>query len=70
MKEYKSSLARLMRFFERSRDGWKAKAVEKQKTIERLKDDVRKKDEGRDYWKTKAKSAEKAIRELEEKLSQ
>ncbi len=69
MKEYKSSLSRLMQFFETSRDGWKAKAAEKQKTIERLKGEVRKKNESRDYWKAKAKRAEKAVRELEEKLS-
>ena len=69
MKEYKSSLTRLVRLFEKSRDGWKAKAAEKQKTIDRLKGDVRKKAESRDYWKTKAKKAEKAVRELEEKLS-
>ncbi len=69
MKEYKSSLARLVRFFEKSRDGWKAKSADKQKVIDRLKDGVRTKSESRDYWKAKAKNAEKRVRELEEELS-
>ncbi len=60
MKENKRSQNRRRRLAEKSRDNWKAKAVERRKIIKRLQIEARDKGASRDYWKQRAKKAEEA----------
>lgn len=54
-KEYRSPLPKLVRLFERSRDGWKAKCC-KLKQLTRIQDGrVRSLERSLDQWKEKAK---------------
>src|SRR5436190_357028 len=49
--EYKSSPARLVRLFRRSRDNWKQRAADKQRALKKLRITVRDLSESRDHWK-------------------
>ena len=63
MKIFKTAADRLVRYFEKSRDAWKARALQKQQQVRSLEVRVRDLSISRDYWKKKAKEAEKAQRE-------
>jgi hypothetical protein len=63
MKIFKTATNRLVRYFEKSRDAWKARALKKQQQLRDLEIKVRDLSASRDYWKKKAKEAEKAQRE-------
>lgn len=63
MKENNGLLKQQKRLAEKSRDNWKAKAMERRKTIKRLQIEVRDKGWSRDYWKQRAKRAESALQE-------
>jgi len=74
-REYKSPVRKLARFFEKSRDQWKAKCREAKATIKRLKSRIRFLEESRDRWKQRAKELERELdeakareRKLEEEL--
>lgn len=60
-KTYKSPLRKLVRFFERSRDQWKAKCMEAKATAKGLKHRVRYLEESKEEWKTKAKQLEQEL---------
>jgi histidinol-phosphate/aromatic aminotransferase/cobyric acid decarboxylase-like protein len=60
-KPYKSSLRKLVRFFERSRDQWKAKCLEAKATAKGLKHRIRYLEQSKKQWKTKAKELEKEL---------
>jgi len=63
MKGYKSSTSRLARFFEKSRDRWRANAAEKQRKVRALETRVRDLERSRTKWKERAQEAEQAVRE-------
>lgn len=65
MKDYKISDNRLARFFEKSRDQWRAHAAEKQKKLRALETRVRDLERSRAKWKERAQQAEQAIIEDE-----
>ena len=65
MKDYKISDNRLARFFEKSRDQWRARAAEKQKKLRALETQVRDLERSRVRWKERALQAEQAIVEDE-----
>jgi len=67
MKIFKTATDRLARYFEKSRDAWKAKALQKQQKLRALEIKVRDLSISRDYWKKKAKEAEKAQCETSKK---
>jgi hypothetical protein len=67
MKIFKTATDRLVRYFEKSRDAWKARALQKQQQLRALEIKVRDLSVSRDYWKKKAKEAEKAQRETSKK---
>ena len=67
MKIFKTATDRLVRYFEKSRDAWKARALRKQQQLRALEIKVRALSASRDYWKKKAKEAEKAQRETSKK---
>jgi septal ring factor EnvC (AmiA/AmiB activator) len=60
-KPYKSSLRKLVRFFEKSRDQWKAKCLEAKATAKGLKHRIRYLEQSKAEWKTKAKELEKEL---------
>lgn len=59
--EYKSSLRKLVKFFQESRDKWKARSNDKQKRIDFLETKVKDLRLSRDHWKQKAKELEKSL---------
>ena len=65
MKEYKSSVNRLMGIFQQSRENWKQKALVKQKKLRALQIKVRYLSTSRERWKTRAKEAEKQLSQLQ-----
>ena len=58
---FKSSSARLARLFRRSRDLWKQRAADKQRTIKRLRITVRDVTDSRAYWKAKAQRLQQQL---------
>lgn len=69
MKIFKTATDRLVRYFEKSRDAWKARALQKQQQLRSLEIKVRDLSISRDYWKKKVKEAEKAQHKTSKKES-
>ena len=74
-KVYKSPVRKLARFFEKSRDQWKAKCRKAKMTIKQLKSRVRFLEESRERWKNRAQELKDQVkqkdvkeRELKERL--
>jgi hypothetical protein len=68
-KAYRSPMRKLLRFFERSRDGWKRKRQEAKVVTRRLSNRVRKLEASRDLWKERAKHGQQELRRLREELA-
>jgi chromosome segregation ATPase len=66
-KVYKSPVRKLARFFEKSRDQWKAKCREAKKTIKHLENRVRFLEESRARWKSRAQELETRVKQMEVK---
>jgi septal ring factor EnvC (AmiA/AmiB activator) len=66
---YKSPTGKLFRFFEKSRDGWKAKCKELNANLKKEQNQVRAVEKSRAKCRSKAESASKRIRELEHQLA-
>jgi predicted nucleic acid-binding Zn-ribbon protein len=66
---YKSPTYKLLAFFEKSRDKWKAKCLEAKRENRSLKYCLAKMTEKRDRWKAKARDLEKRLRELEKRFA-
>ncbi|MFO1431630.1 MAG: hypothetical protein U1F76_16070 [Candidatus Competibacteraceae bacterium] len=60
---FKTATDRLVRYFEKSRDAWKARALQKQQQLRYLEIKIRDLSVSPDYWEKKAKEVEKAQRE-------
>ena len=60
-KEYKSPRRKLVKFFERSRDQWKAKSAEAEATVKRQKNRIRYLEASKEKWKRKAIELEKEL---------
>lgn len=60
-KEYKSPRRKLVRFFERSRDQWKAKSTDAKAMVKRLKNRIRYLEASKEKWKSKAIELEKEL---------
>ena len=61
MAEFLSSHARLAKFFQKSRDAWKARSLENQKRILVLDGKVRDLQRSREKWKADAKKLKQGI---------
>ena len=59
---FKSPLRVLVRFFQRSRDGWKHKYQELKRQRKRWQNEVADLRRSRDHWKEKAKALEQQLR--------
>ena len=68
--EFKSSPARLVRLFRRSRDIWKQRAADKQRALKKLRITVRDLSESRDHWKAVARQQSQEIATLRLPLEQ
>lgn len=62
-KIYKSPRRKLVKFFEKSRDQWKAKCLEAKKGVKRLNNRIRFLGKSKEQWKSR-------VKELEEELAQ
>lgn len=63
-KTYKSPRRKLVKFFEKSRDRWKAKCREAKTLVKRLKNRVRFLEHSRDRWKAKASTLEAELQQV------
>ena len=66
--EFKSPVRKLLNFFRSSRDGWKEKYQESQRTNKRLVNQVRAVEKSRARWKQLAKTERQQVRRLERDL--
>lgn len=69
-KTFATPLRKLARFFQRSRDGWKAKCQEAKREGKKLSNQTRAVEKSRDHWKELARQREQEIRELRQQLSE
>lgn len=67
-KSYTSPKHKLLNFFERSRDKWKAKCLEAKATVKRLKNRIRFLERSKEEWKEKAIQMEAEIAQLKANL--
>jgi septal ring factor EnvC (AmiA/AmiB activator) len=66
---YKSPRRKLVQFFEKSRDQWKAKCLEAKATAKGLKHRIRYLQESKMEWKTKAKELEQELARMKAQQS-
>jgi hypothetical protein len=65
---FKSPVAKLVKFFERSRDGWKAKCQTAKSRSKHWATQARAVERSRDAWRVKAESAVRELRQLKQEL--
>jgi septal ring factor EnvC (AmiA/AmiB activator) len=66
--EFKSPVRKLLRFFHKSRDGWRRKHHELRGRCKKLSNQVRAVERSRQQWKTRVKEQEQRLGELEREL--
>lgn len=69
-RSFKSPLRKLVVFFERSRDGWKAKYQEIKARLKKEQNQVRAVERSRASWRAKAEAKAERVRELERELAE
>lgn len=69
-KEYKSPDYKLLPFFRRSRDGWKAKAKRRQHRLRELMKRIAALEDSRRKWREKAETLESHIQTLRQELEE
>jgi len=67
---WKSPLRKLLRFFQQSRDRWKAKYAAKQQQCKLLGNQVRAVEKSRAEWRDAAEQAQQEARQLRKELEQ
>ena len=68
--QYRSPWKKLMRFFVRSRDGWKAKCAQAKAQCKLLGNQVRAVEKSREQWRTLAEQRQQRISELEQQVAE
>ncbi len=63
MQEFKSPVSRLARLFQKGRDSWREKALDKQKKVRALEIKVRDLTASPEHWKQRALAAESQRKE-------
>ena len=66
--EFKSPTRKLLRFFHKSRDGWRRKHHELRARCKKLGNQVRAVERSREQWKTRVKEQAQRLGELEREL--
>lgn len=67
-KTYRSPRHKLLGFFERSRDRWKAKCLAVQRKAKALSNDVAALRRSREHWKARSRQQRDAVKRLREEL--
>ena len=67
---YKCPTRKLVRFFEKSRDQWKAECLEAKATVKGLKHRIRYLEKSKAEWKTKAREMEQQLARLKAQQDQ
>ncbi len=67
---YRSPISKLVRFFRRSRDNWKAKCRVAKRENKSLKTRLAKMKESRDRWKTEARSLREGLQAANESAAE
>ena len=70
LSQFSSPVAKLVRFFEQSRDRWKAKHHELKKKSKKLENQVRAVEKSRARWRDRTRAAEQRMAELECEIEQ
>jgi chromosome segregation ATPase len=70
VKTYRSPTKKLLRFFERSRNGWKQKCQRAKVRIKRLCGRVQKLKVSRNRWKVQTQSLSSELEQIREELAQ
>jgi hypothetical protein len=70
LSQFASPVSKLVRFFEKSRNGWKAKHRELKRTCKLLQNQTRAVEKSRESWRERAVSADKRVAELEREIEQ
>jgi polyhydroxyalkanoate synthesis regulator phasin len=66
--QFASPVKKLMRFFKKSRDGWKAKHREWKEKAKLLSNQTRAVEKSRQQWRERASAAERRVAELERQV--
>ena len=70
LNQFTSPVGKLLRFFKKSRDGWKAKHHEEKKKAKLLTNQTRAVEKSRRDWRERACAAEERVAELEVQVEQ
>lgn len=65
---FTSPMSKLVRFFEKSRNGWKAKYRELKRTCRLLGNQTRAVEKSRESWRSRATTAERQVAELQHEI--
>lgn len=68
--EFSSPVKKLLRFFKKSRDGWKAKHHELKEKAKLLSNQTRAVEKSRQHWRERAGAAEQRVTELERQMEE
>lgn len=68
--EFKSPQKKLVRFFQQSRDGWKAKYMDCKRELKRLGNQVRAVEKSRSHWKDVARQEQARCKQLARELEE
>ncbi len=69
-KEFKCPPARLARLFRKSRDAWKHRAADKQRSLKKMRITVRDLSASRDHWRQVAGEQAAQLADLRDQLAQ
>lgn len=70
LSRFASPAAKLVRFFENSRDQWKAKHHQLKIDCKRLENQTRAVERSREQWRQRSRAAEQRVKELEREIEQ
>ena len=70
LSQFASPASKLVRFFEKSRNGWKAKHLELKRTSKLLQNQTRAVEKSRESWQKRALQADQRVAELEREIEQ
>ena len=68
-KTFTSPLRKLVQFFQRSRDNWKAKYQQAKRLCKKLSNQVRVVEKSREHWRELARHSQRQVHHLEQELA-
>jgi len=68
-KTFTSPLRKLVPFFQRSRDNWKAKYQQAKRLCKKLSNHVRAVEKSREHWRELAQRSQRRVQSLEQELA-